>query len=174
TSCGGAPCRCECDTCNNGGAQACATNADCPASGRCVGGTNAGKACTAASACPSGTCNGRPCTTGADCASGVCTSLFCSTTAGICGGATGQRCAGGVNVGAPCSVTSQCPGSACNIPGTATAPNQCDAGSGDCVPGDNTPATSPTDFICSSGPFEQFCGPTETFRGCTSNGDCGF
>jgi hypothetical protein len=169
--------KCQCDTCNVGGVQACASNADCPISGRCVGGTNGGKACTADSACPSGTCNGRPCTTGTDCPSGTCTSGFCSTLAGICGGSTGQRCAGGTNVGAPCNSSTQCPGSACNIPGAATAPNQCDLGSGDCsnpTPGDNSPPTSPTDFICMSGPFEQFCGPTETFRGCGSDTDCQF
>ena len=28
------------------------------------------------------------------------------------------------------------------------------------------------DRICSSGPFENFCGPVETFRGCTSNAQC--
>ena len=119
--------RCQCETCNNGSAQACATNADCPDPPGPIG--------------------------------------------PICGG---KRCAGGTNAGAACNVASECPGSNCNVPGTATAPNQCDGGIGDCLPGDNTPATSATDHICGTGPFEQFCGPTETFRGCTSNADCGF
>jgi hypothetical protein len=145
TSCGGGPCRCQCDTCNNAAAQACAVNADCPA-------------------------------------------------AGICGG---LRCSGGANNGAPCTVVSSCPGGACNRPGAAPAPNQCDGGSGDCVPGDNVQCaggpnngavctvasecpggacvgTSANDHICMTGPTEQFCGPVETFRGCFSNADCGF
>jgi hypothetical protein len=57
--------RCHCDTCNNGDAQACATNADCPPSGgnpgicggrRCFSGGNAGAPCSAASQCPGGSC----------------------------------------------------------------------------------------------------------------------
>jgi hypothetical protein len=48
-----------------------------------------------------------------------------------------------------CTVASQCPGGACV-------------------------GTSANDHICASGPTEQFCGPTETFRGCVSNADCGF
>jgi hypothetical protein len=38
------------------------------------------------------------------------------------------------------------------------------------VPDPGTP--SPNDHICASGPTEQFCGPVETFRGCTTNTDC--
>jgi hypothetical protein len=191
--------KCICDTCNNANATPCSTNADCPASGRCtggsgtfcIGGTNAGAACTVASQCPGGgacrvsggapctastqcfgggTCNGRPCTLGTDCGSGTCTSGFCSTTAGICGGTSGQRCSGGTNGGAPCSSSTQCPGGACNVPGQATAPNQCDGGAGDCGPDPGTP--SPNDGICQTGPFEQFCGPNATFQGCLSDADC--
>jgi hypothetical protein len=51
-------------------------------------------------------------------------------------------------------------------PSLATAPNQCDNGSGDCVPDPGTP--SPNDHVCSSGPFEQFCGPAETFVAASS------
>ncbi len=89
----------------------------------------------------------------------------------ICGG---KRCASGTNAGAPCAANSACPLSACTTPGAATAANQCDGGpgSGDCVADAGTP--SPNDRICSSGPFETFCGPVETFRGCSSDGDCTF
>ena len=110
--------------------------------------------------CQCDTCNNAaatPCSSNADCG------------AGICGG---KRCLGGGNNGAACSNSTECPGGACSVPGTATAPNQCDGGVGDCVAGDNSPATSANDHICSTGPFEQFCGPVETFRGCTTNGDC--
>ena len=117
TSCGGGPCRCQCDTCNNAAATPCATNADCGA--------------------------------------------------GICGG---KRCSGGANNGTACAANSECPSGACNVPGAASAPNQCDAGSGDCVADPGTP--SPNDRVCASGPTEQFCGPVETFRGCFNNGDC--
>ncbi len=189
--------KCQCDTCNNGAATPCSQNADCPASGRCtggagnfcVGGTNAGAACTVASQCPGGacrtsagsactvnancfgggTCSGRPCTLGSQCDSGVCTSGFCSTLTGICGGLNGQRCSGGSNNGAPCSSATQCPGGACNVPGQATAPNQCDSGA-TCVADPGTP--SPNDFVCDIGPFEQFCGPNATFQGCLSDADC--
>ena len=125
TSCSGAPCRCECDTCASAAAEPCASNADC-------------------------------------------------TGGAVCGG---LRCQGGTNNGAACptaGATSICPGGSCGRPGLATAPNQCSGGSGDCTGPDNSPSTSPTDKTCLSGPFEQFCGPTETFRSCTSNGDCGF
>jgi hypothetical protein len=108
--------------------------------------------------CQCDTCNNAaatPCAVNADCG------------AGICGG---KRCSGGANNGTACAATSECPGGACNVPGAASAPNQCDLGSGDCVPDPGTP--SPNDHICSSGPTEQFCGPVETFRGCTTNTDC--
>ena len=158
--------KCFCDTCNNTAATPCGSNADCPASGRCVGGTGGGLPCTSATQCPGGgTCNGRPCAVAGDCASGVCTSGFCSTTAGICGGLKGQRCSGGANNGAPCSIASHCPGGACNIPGTSTASNQCDDAT--CVVDTGNEGT------CANGPFEQFCAPNATFQGCTgSDPDC--
>jgi hypothetical protein len=112
--------RCQCDTCADLAAEACSTNADCPA--------------------------GHPC--------GV------------------KRCTGGTNGGAPCTLASECPGSACSTPGVQTAGNQCDGASGDCVADAGTP--SPNDRICSSGPLESFCGPVETFRGCTGDSDCTF
>jgi hypothetical protein len=58
--------RCLCDTCNNGNAEACMTNGDCPVSGgnpgicggrRCLGGANEGAPCAGVSTCPGGTCN---------------------------------------------------------------------------------------------------------------------
>jgi hypothetical protein len=113
--------------------------------------------------CQCDTCNNAAatvCSTNADCT---------AVGASVCGG---KRCIGGANAGAPCTTGTSCPGGACNTPGSKTAPNQCDAGSGDCVPGDNSPATSANDHICSTGPFEQFCGPVETFRGCTADTDC--
>jgi len=110
--------RCQCDTCANSAATACATNADCPA----------GVAC------------------------------------GL------KRCINGTNAGTQCTAASECPGGACSKPGTATAGNQCDGASGDCVADAGTPG--PNDRICSSGPLENFCGPVETFRGCGSDADC--
>src|SRR5262249_30996792 len=107
--------RCQCDTCNNSGAQACAANADCPVSCRCSGGTVGGIACAAGAQCAGGgPCGGGPCPVGTECGSGSCVGVFCPPPAGICGGSAGTRCAGGTNAGAPCSATSQCPGSACN------------------------------------------------------------
>jgi hypothetical protein len=111
--------------------------------------------------CQCDTCNNAaatPCSSNADCT---------AVGATICGG---RRCAGGANNGTPCAANSECPGGACSRPGAATAANQCDLGSGDCVADAGTP--SPNDRICSSGPFEQFCSPVELFRGCTSNADC--
>jgi hypothetical protein len=111
--------------------------------------------------CQCDTCNNAaatPCSSNTDCT---------AVGATICGG---RRCSGGANNGTPCAVASECPGGACNVPGTATAPNQCDGGSGDCVADAGTP--SPNDRVCSSGPFEQFCSPVETFRGCTSDPEC--
>jgi hypothetical protein len=32
----------------------------------------------------------------------------------------------------------------------------------------------PNRGICATGPFNQFCGPTESFRGCAANSDCSF
>jgi hypothetical protein len=57
--------KCFCDTCNNAGAQACMTNADCPPSGgfpgicggkRCLTGVNAGAPCSVTSECPGSDC----------------------------------------------------------------------------------------------------------------------
>jgi hypothetical protein len=63
--CNGAPGeRCLCGTCNNGTAEPCAANADCPDptgpigpicnGNRCLGGTNGGAPCTNVSECPGG------------------------------------------------------------------------------------------------------------------------
>jgi hypothetical protein len=83
--------------------------------------------------------------------------------AGICGGA---RCVGGGNAGAACTVPSQCPGGACTRPGAATLFNQCDDAT--CSPDGGN------EGICAAGPFDLFCEPVETFRGCTTNADCPF
>ena len=141
--------KCLCDVCNNGAANPCAVNGDCPVSGRCNGGTNGGSACTVASQCPSGSCGGKPCTVGTQCDSGACTLAClggtnngvsctvasqcpggscagtCTTPAGICGGTNGQRCNGGVNDGAPCRVNSQCAAANCSVPGEPTKYNAC-------------------------------------------------
>ena len=99
-----------------------------------------------------------PCATNADCPVGVACGL--------------KRCINGTNNGAQCTGASECPGGACSAPGTQTAANQCDGGSGDCVADPGTPSLN--DRICSTGPLENFCGPTETFRSCSGDGDCTF
>jgi hypothetical protein len=122
----------------------------------------------------------------------VCTSGFCTTLAGICGGATGQRCTGGTNSGSPCSASgTQCPGSgaSCQVPGAATLFNQCSdafcSATNTCVGGTNQDANcvdnsecpggtcaAGNEGTCAAGPFDQYCGPVGTFKGCTSDADC--
>jgi len=94
-----------------------------------------------------------PCTTNADCSGGA-----------VCGG---KRCRGGTNNGNICTATTECPSGACSTPGQPTQTNQCDSGS-TCVPD----ATDALSGHCSDGPFENFCGPTEGFRGCKADSDC--
>ena len=158
--------KCQCDTCNNGAATPCSTNADCTAVGatvcggrRCVGGSNSGAACSLT--CAGGTNVGAPCTVASQCPGSSCTS------------------------------NSQCPSGFCRIPGQATAPNQCSDSTcstpvEQCVggPNDNGVCTTAADCpdgtcggpgadhegICAGGPFELFCGPVETFRGCNGDG----
>jgi hypothetical protein len=85
----------------------------------------------------------------------------------------GKRCIGGSNAGSPCSVSSECPGlAACGVPGPRTQPNSCDGGADDCVVGDNAMSLSPNERVCASGPFELYCSPGETFRGCIVDSDC--
>src|SRR6266404_790370 len=139
--------KCQCDSCDDPGTSPCSTNADCGAK-FCAGGTN----------------NTLPCTVDANCPSGLC------KAGSICGG---KRCQGGPNNGSPCSIASECGGAnACGVPGSTTQPNACSAGVGDCVADAGTP--SPNDRKCASGPFDQYCGPVETFRQCTSNVQCTF
>ena len=186
--------KCLCDTCNNLTGQSCSSNADCPVSGRCVGGTNGGAACTVASECAGGgTCSGKPCGAGSECDSGVCTGGFCSTSAGICGSSSGARCTGGTNAGAPCqgiAFASQCPGGgACGLPGQATLFNQCTdaicSPTSTCVGGANQNANCSNssecpsgtcavgnEGTCAGGPNEQFCGPNATFQGCATDAGC--
>ncbi len=95
-----------------------------------------------------------PCSSNADCV---------AVGATICGG---KRCTGGANNGAACSNNTECPGGNCGVPGAATASNQCDDAT--CSPDGGNEGT------CAGGPFEQFCGPRETFRGCLGDGDCTF
>jgi len=149
-----------------------AASPDCRAIGfttpRCIGGPNATSSCTSASECPAGVCQTPKCAcqTCNDAASDPCeTDADCPDPPGpigpICGG---RRCIGGSNNGAACALSSECPGGGCFIPGIATAPNQCDDSI--CSPDVGNEGT------CATGPFEQFCGPAETFRGCATNGDC--
>ena len=53
---------------------------------------------------------------------------------------------------------------ACTWPGSPTKPNECD--DANCTP------TTGNEGVCTAGPFEQFCGPTATFAGCTTDADC--
>ncbi len=100
--------------------------------------------------------NAEPCTSNADCpASGG--------SAGVCGG---RRCRLGANAGNPCSINTDCPGGACSRPGEPTRPNDCTDET--CTP----TASNPNNGECAGGPFEQFCGPTATFAGCSSDADC--
>jgi hypothetical protein len=66
-TCGGEPTeKCLCDTCNNGNAETCDDNADCPdpagpigpicGGRRCIAGANAGAACTNNTECPTSQC----------------------------------------------------------------------------------------------------------------------
>jgi hypothetical protein len=172
--------KCQCDTCNDAAGEPCASNADCPVSGRCAGGSNAGKPCTTGSQCPGGACSGRPCTLNTQCDSGSCSGGVCTTAAGICGGTSGQRCTGGANAGAPCSSTcagganvgaicastsecpssactgaAQCPGGACNVTGQATKPNDCSdatcSPTDTCVGGANDGANCSASSECPGG-----------------------
>jgi hypothetical protein len=96
------------------------------------------------------------CTTNADCPDPA------GPIGPICGG---LRCLGGANVGAACTLGSECPGSSCGRTGAATAPNQCDAGPGDCT------ATVGNEAECAGGPTDLFCEPNATMIGCTAGGD---
>ncbi|TMA71597.1 MAG: hypothetical protein E6J72_21430, partial [Deltaproteobacteria bacterium] len=156
--------KCFCDTCDNLAATPCMTNADCVAVGATV-------------------CGGRRCIGGTN------NGTACSLT-----------CAGGANVGLPCTTAAQCPGSsctsnsqcpggACNVPGAATAFNQCTDTvcsptntclgganqNGNCSVASECPGGSciaGNEGTCSGGPFDQFCGPNATFQGCASDPDC--
>jgi hypothetical protein len=107
--------------------------------------------------CQCDTCNDNaqePCSQNADCPDPP------GPIGPICGG---KRCIGGTNDGAACITNTECPGggASCNVPGAATVPNQCDD------------ATC-TDGVCAAGPPVQTCAPTETYKGCTVDGDCAF
>jgi hypothetical protein len=165
--------KCMCDTCNSPGGESCMVNTDCPPSGVCRGGGNALQYCQTLANCPdqgAGTsCGGPPCSIAAHCASGVCTGGICTTTEGKCGG---LRCLGGaINPGAACFFPGNCSSfsAPCGLVGESTKPNACQPSAGACV------ATGdPNRGECATGPFNQFCTPTETFRGCAANSDCTF
>jgi len=95
-----------------------------------------------------------PCSTNADCPTGS-----------QCGG---RRCRGGPNNGKACAVSSECTPGACSGLGQATQPNACDNGT-TCSPVGGGNAGE-----CSGGPVDTFCQPHDTFRSCTSNGECTF
>lgn len=97
-----------------------------------------------------------PCASNADCPAGR-----------VCGG---RRCQGGPNNGNPCALTSECPSGACGVPTQNTAPNQCN----DVVDGVACKSIGNNNGECSAGPFDLFCEPHDTFRGCTGDGDCPF
>ncbi len=68
---------------------------------------------------------------------------------------------------AACTAASECPfGTCATAPGVFTKPNDCDYST--CSPDGGNEGT------CAAGPFEQFCSPVETYRGCTTNADCPF
>ncbi|HEY2386790.1 MAG TPA: PQQ-binding-like beta-propeller repeat protein [Candidatus Binatia bacterium] len=108
------------------------------------------------------------CDTCNDAAATACSSNADCTAVGatVCGG---RRCTGGPKNGTPCSVNSQCPSGGCVVPGVQTAPNQCDGGALDCVPGG---APGPNDGICQTGPLETFCSPNGTMIQCGDDADC--
>jgi hypothetical protein len=181
--------KCFCDTCNNTAGTICASNADCVAVGaticggrRCANGVNLGNPCSLL--CLAGANAGTPCAVNSECPGSSCSSnAQCPST-----------CSGGSNPGGPCGVNSECPGgacqAACSVPGSATRPNQCNSpftcsATSTCVGGGNVNANCSAasecpggacvlanEGVCSTGPFEQFCGPIATFQGCTSNTQC--
>jgi len=118
-----------------------------------------GPTCTASgfggSTCLCSTCDSlaaEPCNKDSDCLIG---------TGTICGG---LRCLGGGAAGTPCTTPGigdpACSGAPCGTIGEPTKPNGCTVS---CVAG-----------ACAAGPFNGFCGPVETFRGCLVASDCPF
>jgi hypothetical protein len=108
------------------------------------------------------TCNDAattPCMSDADCVAAGATT---------CGG---KRCVAGANAGTPCTAASECPGGGCSVPGTATAPNQCD----DTICTSNTPPdnSSANEGVCLAGPMESYC-TLNAFRACGTDADCSF
>ncbi len=163
--------KCLCDSCNNGTAEGCSTNGDCPANGggpgicgglrciggsetgqpcrTCVGGTNHGSGCGNASVCPGGTCwNPRICNGGAN-------DLANCNQASACPGGTCAECLGG---------------GSCNRPGESTQPNSC-------ADDTNTPQlegcieSGPNIGTCVFGPEDQVCS-IQTFHVCVTDADC--
>jgi hypothetical protein len=113
----------------------------------------AGKKCFC-SVC--GTTAATPCFSNADCPAGI-----------TCGG---KLCFGGPTPGAPCATKTDCGAGAlfCSQPpnGAASKPNDCTDTV--CSP----VAGQPNNGECLGGPPDQFCDPTETFKGCSSNAEC--
>jgi hypothetical protein len=99
----------------------------------------------------------------------VCTGGFCSTTEGKCGG---LRCLGGDHSGTGCFFPGNCKPDfsvPCGVLGEPTKPNPCSPNAGAC-----TPTADPNRGECSTNPFNGYCDPVETFRGCNVTSDCPF
>ncbi len=144
TECGGGPCRCQCNTCDNPFATPCSTDAECGAK-YCGGGPNVFASCTDSSECPSSTCEG----------------------GGTCGG---KRCVIPGQVvpnGMPCTSNPECPGGGCVTPGEPTRGNKCDGGPGDCNLSTGI-CTTGLAFFCSN---ETFRSCTNSGQ-CTGGGTC--
>ncbi len=161
--------KCLCDTCNNVNQEGCSTNADCPATTVCVGGSNDGAQCTDSSECPGGSCGS---------GNGICGGRRC--VGGTEAGKPCNTCVGGTNHGATCSDSSSCPGGtcptgcagggACTRPGEATQPNACQDDSA--TPGlEGCVDIGNNDGECQIGPVDTVCS-IQTYKNCTVNADC--
>jgi len=93
-----------------------------------------------------------PCRTHADC-----TAVGATTCGGL-------RCLDPPFAGDPCTSSLDCGGGTCGLRGEPTKSNACL--STVCSP------IADNEGECTTGPFTSTCGPTETFRQCTSSGDC--
>lgn len=134
--------KCFCGTCNNGNAEPCSTNADCPLSGgnpgicdgrRCLGGGNNGAPCAVTSECPGGGLCNRPgeATQPNSCADDTTTpGLDCVDV----GNGEGECVAGPSDSSCSTDTFRSClEASDCNAPPTGTCV-ECPAGNQTCVP----------------------------------------
>lgn len=120
---------------------------------------------TVGQGCLCDTCNNQaatPCGSDAECV---------AVGATTCGG---LRClAGSQVVGVPCAAAGPfapaCGGDAadvCGVPGAQTRPNAC-------LNQTCAPAAGANEGECTAGPIDLVCTPTETFRPCAADSDCG-